>query len=118
MNKTKSLTPERIMQMAWGYAPPLAIEAAVRHRLFDLLDQGPRTTAQLASETGASTRGLTALLNLLVGLQLLSRDGERYGLTDESAAFLVSTKPGYHGMFFAHISDQLLPRWLELSEIV
>ncbi len=26
------LTPERIMQLSWGYAPPLIIETAVKHR--------------------------------------------------------------------------------------
>jgi hypothetical protein len=30
-----AITPERIMQLAWGYAPPLIIEAAVRHQVFD-----------------------------------------------------------------------------------
>src|SRR6185312_2369018 len=44
--------------------------------------------------------------------------GTRVALTPESATFLVSTKPGYYGMFFGHISDQLLPNWLQLSEIV
>lgn len=106
------------MQFAWGYAPCLAIEVAVRHRVFDILDKGPRTVQQLAAETGASERGLTAILNLLVALQLLGRDSERYTLTPESATFLVSSKPTYHGTFFAHISDDLLPRWLQLSEVV
>ena len=106
------------MQFAWGYAPTLCIEAAVRHGIFDLLDKGPRTVQQLARQTGASVRGLTAILNVLVALKLLARRGGRYVLTPESAVFLVSSKPGYYGMFFNHISDQLLPRWLELSEIV
>jgi hypothetical protein len=48
----------------------------------------------------------------------VDRDGDRYALTPESAAFLVPSRPGYHGMFFQHISDHLLPRWLELNEIV
>src|SRR5439155_17834550 len=118
MTKTKSLTPERIMQFAWGYALTLCIEAAVRNGIFDLLDKGPRTVQQLARQTGASVRGLTAILNVLVALKLLARRGGRYVLTPESAVFLVSSKPGYYGMFFNHISDQLLPRWLELSEVV
>src|SRR3954453_11364415 len=118
MHPEKPPTPERIMQLAWGYAPTLMIEAAVHHGIFDLLDKEPRTIPQLASETGASERGLTAVLNGLVGLGLLSRAENRYSLATESAAFLVSTKPGYHGMFFKHISDQLLPRWLQLTEIV
>ena len=106
------------MQFAWGYAPSLAIEAAVRHRVFEILEKGPRTLQEIATETGASERGLTAILNLLVGLQLLGRDGKRYSLTPESATFLIPSKPAYHGMFFAHISDDLLPRWLQLSEVV
>jgi SAM-dependent methyltransferase len=118
MNENETLKPDRIMQFAWGYAPTLAIEAAVRHGIFERLDKGPRTCEQLAAETGTSVRGLTAILNLLVGLQLLARKGDAYVLTGESAAFLVPSKPGYHGMFFNHISTQLLPRWLQLTEIV
>ena len=118
MNENSSPTPERLMQLAWSFAPPLIIEAAVQHGVFERLDKEPRTAAELATETGASVRGLTAILNVLVGLQLVGRDGGRYTLTPESAAFLVSSRAGYHGMFFQHISDQLLPRWLQLNEIV
>ena len=32
------VTPERIMQLVWGYAPPLILEAAIRHRVFDVLE--------------------------------------------------------------------------------
>lgn len=118
MNADSSATPERLMQLAWSFAAPLIIGAAVNHGVFERLDQGPRSAAQLAAKTGASVRGLTGILNVLVGLELLGRDGDRYTLTAESAAFLVSSRPGYHGMFFRHISDQLLPRWLDLNEIV
>ena len=118
MNDSASPTPERLMQLAWSFAAPLIIEAAVQHGVFDRLDQRPRSAAELSAETGASLRGLTAILNVLVGLELLGRDDDRYTLTPESTAFLVSTRPSYHGMFFQHISDQLLPRWLELNDIV
>ena len=114
----ESPTPERLMQFAWGYAPPLIIEAAVNWRVFDLLDEGPQTIGLLAAQSGASERGLTALLNALVGLGFLARKGTRYALTPESAAFLVSTKPAYHGGFFRHMSRQLIPNWLQLTEAV
>ncbi len=112
------LTPERIMQLSWGYAPPLIIESAVKHRLFDLLDASPKTAPQLAREAGVSLRGATAICNALVGLRLLARDRDAYTLTAESAAFLVSHKPAYHGEFFRHVSSQLLPNWLALDGIV
>jgi 3-hydroxy-5-methyl-1-naphthoate 3-O-methyltransferase len=111
-------TPERLMQFAWGHAAPLILEAALKFRVFDLLDQSPRTVEELASQSGASVRGLTAILNALVGLELLARRGNRYALTPESAAFLVSTKPAYHGGFFQHMSQQVMPHWLQLTEAV
>jgi 3-hydroxy-5-methyl-1-naphthoate 3-O-methyltransferase len=106
------------MQMSWGYAPPLILEAAVKHGVFDRLDRSPKTIRQLARETGASARGLAAICNALVGLEFLARTGNRYKLTPESAAFLVSTKPAYHGAFLRHISRQLMPPWLGLDTIV
>jgi DNA-binding IclR family transcriptional regulator len=62
------------MQFAWGYVPPLVLEAAVRHRVFDVLDAGPKTIAQVQKETGASERGLTAVMNALVGMGFLAKD--------------------------------------------
>jgi 2-polyprenyl-3-methyl-5-hydroxy-6-metoxy-1,4-benzoquinol methylase len=106
------------MQIAWGYAPPLILEAAVNCRVFDLLDQGPRTVGELAAQSGAAERGVTAILNALVGLEFLVRKGARYALTPESATFLVSTKPAYHGGFFQHMRRQMLPNWLQLTESV
>jgi precorrin-6B methylase 2 len=118
-NQTNPLTPERIMQYAWGYAVPLAIEAAVQHRVFDLIDaHGPMSVAQLGEKSGASPRGLRMLLNMLVSIELLAREGDRYKLTPESEAFLVTTKPSFQGGIFKHISAQLLPRWMRLTEIV
>lgn len=106
------------MQLAWGYAPTLVIEAAVRHGVFDVLTKGPRTAAQVAARTGASQRGIKGILDVLVSIHLLQRKGDRFVLTPESAAFLVSTSPAYHGMLFSHISSHLLPGWLQLTEVV
>jgi ubiquinone/menaquinone biosynthesis C-methylase UbiE len=118
-NETASpLTPQRIMQMAFGYAPPLILEAALRHRVFDVLDEGPKTLEQVAAATGASQRGLRAVMNALVGLELLSKNGSEYSLTPESSTFLVSGKPAFHGGLLHHTTRQILPMWMELGDIV
>ena len=106
------------MQFVWGYAPTLIIQAAVHHRVFDLLDESPKTIKELAKKTGASERGLTAITNALVGLNFLARKGERYTLTPESAAFLVSTRPGFLGALYRHMSSQIIPKWLQLDKVV
>ncbi|MFZ0591115.1 MAG: class I SAM-dependent methyltransferase [Bryobacteraceae bacterium] len=115
---TSPVTPERLMQLAWGYAPPLIIEAALEHRVFDLLEGGPKTVREVAALSGASARGLAIVMNALTALQLLAKDAEgRYALTPESAAFLVSTKPSFRGGLLKRTS-KMLPKWLELTEIV
>lgn len=112
------VSPERVLQFVWGYAPTLIIQSAVQHRVFDLLDESPKTIKELAKKSGASERGLTAIANALVGLNFLSRKGDKYHLTPESAAFLVSTKPGFLGEIYRHMSTQLLPKWMELNRVV
>lgn len=118
-SSTPQVTPERIMQFAWGYVPPLILEAAIRHRVFDVLDAGPKTVQEVRKDTGASERGLSAIMNALVGLNFLAKDSQgRYSLTPESSAFLVSTKPGFQGGLIRHCSEHLIPKWLSLNEIV
>ena len=118
MSTTPAVTPERIMQFAWGYVPPMVIESAIHHRVFDVLDAGPKTLAETAAATGASERGLRAVMNVLVGLNLLAKSDGRYSLTPESELFLVSTKPSFQGGLLRHTSGHLIPRWLRLKEIV
>jgi SAM-dependent methyltransferase len=101
------LNPQRIFQLAFGYAAPL------------MLDAGSKFAEQIASASGTSPRGMRILLNGLVAIELLTKDSTgHYALTPESSAFLVSTKPAYFGGMLRHTSKQLLPKWLHLTEIV
>jgi SAM-dependent methyltransferase len=114
-----AVKPDQIMRYAWGYAAPLILEAAVRNGLFDALADGPKPLADVQARTGASERGLRMTLNALVGLGLLKKDGPtRYALTPEADTYLVSGKPAYLGGFLRHTSSHLIPKWLDLSEIV
>jgi ubiquinone/menaquinone biosynthesis C-methylase UbiE len=104
--------------MGWAYAPPLILGAAIEHRIFDLLADGAKTAAEVSRENGASLRGVREIMTALVGFELIKKDDEGgYSLPPESAAFLVRTNPGYLGGILRH-GDQLIPRWLHLSEIV
>src|SRR5205809_3419572 len=113
------VTPERLMQFGFAYAPPLIIGAAVSNKVFDTLEGGGKTIEQVSKTTGASQRGLRAIMNALVGLELLKKDRhEKYSLTPESATFLLSDKAGTQAGFFATILPQLVSRWLSLTEVV
>jgi ubiquinone/menaquinone biosynthesis C-methylase UbiE len=114
-----AITPERITQMAWGFAAPLMLEAAVRHGILEQLDKGPKSLDEVAAATGTSKRGLRPLLTTLASMQLLTRNQEgRDGLAPDIAAFLVKGKPGYMGGFLHHTTNQLIPRWLKIADVV
>ena len=129
MPNQNQVTPERLTQFGFAYAPPLIIGAAVENKVFDALAAGARTLEQVSNETGASTRGLRAVMNALVGLGLLKKDrsaagrvrrGEqaKYSLTPESEAFLVSNRPGTLAGFFGMVRTHILPDWLRLTDTV
>lgn len=106
------------MQLAWGFAPPLILHTVTQIRLLDPLEGSPHTAAELAMMAGVSVRGATMLLDALVGLQFLTKAEARYTLTPESATFLVSTQPRFHGPYLDHMCAQLIPQWLHLTEVV
>jgi hypothetical protein len=115
----KKLTPERLQQFGFAYAPPLIISAAVNNKIFDTLESGAKTVDQVKKETGASARGLRSIMDALVGLELLKKDRQaRYSLTSESEAFLISEKPGTLAGFFGSVLPAIVSRWLRLTEIV
>lgn len=110
--------PRRILDMASGYEPALMLEAAVRLGVFDALDGGPLTLEEVVSKTRTSLRGMRALLHALVGLKLLEFSEDRFTLTGESAAYLVTSSPGFQGYMCKHVSRHLLPGWMQLTEVV
>jgi ubiquinone/menaquinone biosynthesis C-methylase UbiE len=112
------VTPERLMQLGSAYAPPLIIGAATANKVFDTLAEGAKTVEEVSRKTGASVRGLLAIMNALVGLELLQKRNGKYALTPESEAFLVSGKPGSLADFFPMSMRRLIPLWLKLDEIV
>jgi ubiquinone/menaquinone biosynthesis C-methylase UbiE len=116
--RKKQVTPERLQQLGFAYAPPLIISAAVSNKVFDALATGAKTVEKVSEETGASHRGLRALMDALVALELLKKDRHgKYSLTPESAAFLVSNKSGSLAGFFETILPHLMSKWLPLYEI-
>jgi ubiquinone/menaquinone biosynthesis C-methylase UbiE len=116
--KTAPVSPERLTQMAWGFGPMLVLDAAVKNKVFDVLSEGPKTLGEMVSATGASERGLRAVLEALVGLGVASRTKDRFKLAPDAAMFMVSSKPGYLGGLVGHFAGQLLENWRQLPEVV
>jgi len=80
MNRTKV---QRLMELATGYWASAALGAAVRTGLFEALGDGEATADDVAERAGTAANPTTALLDALVGLELLRKTGDRYAIADE-----------------------------------
>jgi 2-polyprenyl-3-methyl-5-hydroxy-6-metoxy-1,4-benzoquinol methylase len=106
-------TPERIFQTLTAYQTSAALSAAIQLDVFTQLAAGTDTLAPLARATGASERGLRALLNHLVSDGLLTKQGERYRCGPEAAAFLDKKRPSYMGSMTGFLNSTGLVRCFE-----
>jgi ubiquinone/menaquinone biosynthesis C-methylase UbiE len=111
-----ALSPEQLLQLSFSLAPASVLSAGVGLGVFSHIAAGNKNVAEIAQAAGASERGTQMLLDALVGLQLLGKNGEQYELTPMSAEFLVREKPNYIGEMLR--VDRTWQAWSNLTEIV
>jgi ubiquinone/menaquinone biosynthesis C-methylase UbiE len=110
-------SPQAILEATWAFAATQVVCTALELDLFTCLEEGPATLADLARETGSSTRGLRILLGALVGMKFLERSGERYLPLPVASLYLSKKSPSYLGGLVLH-SRQLQPNWARLTGVV
>lgn len=90
-------SPELFFETMWGYQRTAALKGALELDLFTAVGEGNVTAAAVAARCGASPRGARILCDYLTVLGFLVKEGERYALTPDSAAFLDRRSPAYLG---------------------
>jgi hypothetical protein len=90
-------SPELFFETVNAYQRPAALKAAVELDLFNAVAEGSRTAQEIAARCGASERGTRVLCDYLVIIGFLTKEGDAYGLTPDSAFFLVRRSPAYMG---------------------
>jgi SAM-dependent methyltransferase len=90
-------TPEHIFATLTAFQNAAALKAAIELDLFTAIAGGANHVPMLANRVGASERGVRILADFLTIQGFLAKDGERYGLTQESALFLSRSSPAYIG---------------------
>jgi 2-polyprenyl-3-methyl-5-hydroxy-6-metoxy-1,4-benzoquinol methylase len=112
--------PGRLMQIGMGFWPAKTLLSAVELGVFTALSNKALTARQLQQDLGLHPRGVTDLLDTLVALDVLARDGEGeaalYRNTDEAAHFLDRNSSAYIGGFFDMANARLYPFWGDLTE--
>jgi len=92
--------------------------AAVSLGIFDALEEGPKTAAALAAESGASALPLERLLDACVGLKLLTRQDGRYANSPEAATYLAAGSPRRLTGYVGYSNDVLWSLWSHLEDAV
>lgn len=90
---------------------------SVKLDLYTPMGSGPKTAAEIASAIGADPENLERLLDSLVAIGLIHREGIRYANTPVVAEFLVKTSPFYMGELML-LQDEEWESWGKLEEVV
>lgn len=109
-------TPDRIMQIGFGFMASKTLLSAVELGLFTVLSEGPLDADAIRERLGLHPRSMRDFLDGLVSLGLLERDGNLYANSEETACFLDRSKPSYMGGLLEMANARLYPFWGALTE--
>src|SRR6266446_6083904 len=90
-------SPALLFDTINAYQRTAAIKAAIELDVFGALAGGPATVEIIATHCHASPRGIRILCDYLTVLGFLTKSGNQYALTPDSAVFLNPKSPAYAG---------------------
>jgi len=108
--------PDRLDQMIRGYMPSRCILTALELDIFTAVGDGA-DAEQIGEKIHANARAAGMLLNALVALGLLSKSGDDYKNTPESARFFVQGSKDNHRNGLLHTAN-IWHRWSTLTDAV
>jgi SAM-dependent methyltransferase len=108
--------PDRLEQMIRGFMPSRCILTALELDLFTVVGDGANAE-QIGARVHVNARAVGMLLNALVALGLLTKSGENYKNTPESARFFVQSSKDNHRNGLLHTAN-IWHRWSTLTDAV
>jgi len=108
---------DRIWEIARGFQPSRILLTAAELGVFEALGSGQKTSADVAGRLGTDPRATDRLLNALVALGLLAKDGELFSNLPEGRDLLVPGGPRYMGGALGHACN-MWESWSTMTEAV
>lgn len=112
-------SPQLFFQTATSYQQTEAMKAAIELEVFTAIGEGNQTAAEIANACRTSERGMRILCDYLCIVGFLTKEGDKYRQTQDTAFFLDKKSPAYLG---GAIDFMLFPTLVEnfrnLSEAV
>lgn len=113
---TQGPTPDKIMQLGFGFWGSKVLLTAVELGVFSVLAGGPTTAEDLRNKLALHKRSAKDFFDALVALGMLDRQGDRYANTPETDFFLDRKKPSYIGGILEMSSVRLYQSWGRLTD--
>lgn len=112
----KRWTAQEVLDLTRSFQPACVLTAAAVLDVFTPLHAKPMTAGTLAGEFGTDLRATTILLDALVALEFLSKQGEEYSVPEDVAGLLAEQSADNVLPMVRHLAN-CLRRWAELSKV-
>ncbi|MGA6826711.1 methyltransferase [Nitrospira sp. NS4] len=113
---SRELSLAEIFQLGYYWETKILL-TAVRLDVFSALDGKRKTVGEIAARLGAHEQTLSLLLNALVAMRLLSKEGDIYGNSAAAATHLVRHAPQYIGHLLL-LHDAEWENWGKLEQTI
>lgn len=90
-------SPQLFFQTVNAHQRTEALKAAIELEVFTAIAEGNTTAAALAKRCQTSEKGMRVLCDFLTIMDMLTKKGDQYALTIDSATFLDKRSPAYVG---------------------
>jgi ubiquinone/menaquinone biosynthesis C-methylase UbiE len=90
-------SPQLFFQTVNAYQRTEALRAAIELEVFTAIGEGKSSASEIASRCQTPERSMRILCDFLCIMGFLTKDGQRYELTPDSAMFLDKKSPAYLG---------------------
>jgi len=110
-------TAQEILDFARSFQPACVLTASAALDVFSPLHAESMTADALAGKLETDPRATTILLDALVALKFLGKQGEKYGVPGDVAELLAGQSAGNILPMVRHLAN-CLRRWAELPKVV
>jgi methylase of polypeptide subunit release factors len=116
MGVSRELSLAEIFQLGYYWETKILL-TAVKLDIFSVLEGKAKPAGEIAGRIGADRSALTLLLNALVALKLLRKEGDRYANSATAAMHLVRHSPQYVGHLLV-LHDAEWDNWGKLEQTI
>ena len=101
-------SPQLFFQTMNAHQRTEALKAGIELEVFTAIGEGNTTASEIAKRCEASEKGIRILCDYLTIMEMLTKQGDRYGLTLDSSVFLDKRSPAYLGGAVEFLGDPML----------